>query len=138
MVTQDPEPENDPSVLAEAAVAAAAVSGAAAAKADEASSDAEQAEATAGQAAILAAAAASEAASKPSHDDVAAIVDERLSAFETNFKATLEEVLTSHAETTEPQGEPVKDTLPPSVEPEVKKKKRSFADRFYGRDGDDE
>ena len=136
VVTEGDEPnEAGETVLGEAAVAAAALSGAAAATAQQASGDAEDAEAAAEVANHVANTAVSIAASKPEMEDVEALIDARVSGMEDAILSRLEEMMSQQAAASEPVKEPVKDVMPASVD---KKKKMSFAERYLGiKDGDE-
>ena len=122
------EGEPEGSVLAGAAVEAAAVSGAAAAMAGAASHDAEQAEAKADQASDAAGAALTVAASKPSSEEVDAKIDAKLGSFKDEIVAALKETQARPAVEVQPVVEAPKDTAPKSVE--EPKEKKSWYDRY--------
>lgn len=117
----------DASVLAEAAVASAAVSGAAIATAENADDRAGAAVVKADMAGSLAEAALGEAAAKPSHEDVAHIIDQKLAGLKDEIVAAIKEAT--------PAPKPVvveelkKDEAPKRVESEEKK---TWGQRFLG------
>jgi len=121
------EGDDGESVLAEAAVQSAAVSGAAAAMAGAASHDAEQAEAKADQANDAAGAALTVAASKPSSEEV----DAKIAASQAEILAAiaaLKDVQVDQTLEVQPVAEAPKDTAPKSVE--EPKEKKSWYDRY--------
>ena len=121
------EGEPEGSVLAGAAVEAAAVSGAAAAMAGAASHDAEQAEAKADQANDAAGAALTVAASKPSSEEV----DAKIAASQAEILAAiaaLKDVQVDQTLEVQPAAKAPKDTAPKSVE--EPKEKKSWYDRY--------
>lgn len=126
VVINDKQPE-DTSVLADAAVQAAAVSGVAAATAVDAKADAEQANDKADNAQGTADVAVGIAASKTGPDEVAAIVDAKLTGFK-------DELLTAIRETT-PAAEPVVVTAAPKDEPPKSVEQvehRTWYEKFLG------
>jgi len=133
-VISEEEPE-EPSgdVLAEAAVASAAIAGHASAQADRAvewsgelAEELDEVEAVATHAAI-------ESAGKPSREEVRQIADEAAESALERLAALLSERLAPTM--TEPAAEPKKDEAPESVK--KSKKKKTFAERYLGI-GDDE
>lgn len=137
IIIEDNENE-DGSVLAEAAVAAAAVSGAAHAQAADAAADAEEAEATAELALHQSTKAAEAAVIRPTFEESRAmteeIVDDKIAAAlnrlaERLAPATVEAEVEVHEEP--PPDEP------PSNLKKKTKKKRTFAERYLGMDGEE-
>lgn len=127
-VTTVETPDEDPSVLAQAAVASVGVSAVAAVKSEDALSTAEEANQRAEDAQSMASAALSapqgvsdsEARAIAREEAKALLIElERLRAEETPTEVTVEEV------SVDPQ------VLPPSVE-DVKPKKVTWADKWHG------
>jgi hypothetical protein len=121
------EGEPDGSVLAEAAVASAALGGAAVAKGDEAIRTADEANARADAAGDSASAALSVAAAKPSSDEV----DAKIAASQAEILAAiaaLKDVQVDQTLEVQPVAEAPKDTAPKSVE--EPKEKKGWYDRY--------
>ena len=129
--TVEGPPEGE--VLAEASVAAAALSGAAVVEATHASDDAATAQATADAAAAQAQAASIQAAQGVTTQDVERIADERVDKLVAALQATQAPPTPVVAATVEPP--PERDAAPKSVK--KVKRKSTFRDRYYGRTGDD-
>jgi hypothetical protein len=108
IVTTQEQPEEDPSVLAQAAVMSAAVSGAAAATADEARSDAATAAAQASDAQATGNVALSVASTKVDEERARVIAREEAAA---TLAAALEQVIAKSAPA------PVETSIPPEVAP---------------------
>ena len=123
------EGEPEGSVLAEAAVASAALGGAAVAKGDEAIRTADEANSHAEQAGDTASAALSVAAAKPSSEEV----DAKIAQSQAEILAAIAALKTEEAAPAvevQPVAEAPKDTAPKSVE--EPKKKGSWYERYLG------
>jgi len=134
-IIEEPEEENG-DVLAEAAVASAAIAGHADAQAEravewtgEVADEVEAVEAVATSAAV-------EAASKPGRHEVEELVELKIEDAFARVADLLAERLTP-APAPEPAPAPAKDAAPPSVKKQ--RKRRSFAERYLGigDDGDE-
>lgn len=113
VITSGDEPEEG-SVLAEAAVASAALAGAAAAKAGDAQADAEDAEATADAALHVADTALTHAAGKVGEEEARRIAREEVEAVIADLVAKAAEAKPAEATVEEPEIDP--QVAPPSVE----------------------
>lgn len=134
IITEEPEDESG-EVLAEAAVMSAAVAGHADATAEravewtgEVAEEVEEVEALATEAAVL-------AASKPGRDEVDQIVELKVEDALGRLADLLAERM-APAAAPEPLPEVKKDEAPPSVK--KSRKRKTFAERYYGTGGDDD
>jgi len=120
----------DEGVLAEAAVASATMSGMALASAEAANEEAQEAEDLAVYAHETAEAAIEVASSRPDHETVNRMIDEKLGGLVDALMARLS------TPTTEVEVEVVDDEVPDEVKPKsiekTTKKKKTFADRYRG------
>ena len=130
--TVEGPPEGE--VLAEASVAAAALSGAAVVEATHASDDAATAQATADAAAAQAQAASIQAAQGVTTQDVERIADERVDKLVVALREAQAQPATQVVAATI-EAPPERDAAPKSVK--KVKRKSTFRDRYYGRTGDD-
>lgn len=131
VVTSSEEVE-DPSVLAQAAVASAALSGAAAVRANDANDTADEANARAQGAEALASASLAESASKPDEETTRRIAREEAAA---TLAALLEEA--AHHEPVRAPEPATTEVDPQVLPPSVKKanasgKRHRFADWYHG------
>jgi hypothetical protein len=124
-------PDEGEGVLAEAAVASATMSGIAVATAEAANEEAQEAEDLAVYAHETAEAAIEVASSRPDHETVNRMIDEKLGGLVDALMARL--ATPAH---TEVEVEVVEDEVPDEVKPrsieKTTKKKKSFADRYRG------
>jgi len=132
-IIEEPE-ENEGDVLAEAAVASAAIAGHADAQAERAvewsgeiAEEVEEVEALATEAAVI-------AASKPGRDEVDELVEIKVEDAFSRLADLLSERMAPKVEEA-PAPEPAKDSAPPSVKKQ--RRRKSWAERYYGT-GDDE
>jgi len=133
-IIEEPDEESG-DVLAEAAVASAAIAGHADAQAEravewtgEVADELEQVE-------DLATSAAVTAAAKPDRDEVEELVELKIEDAFSRVADLLAERL-APTPAPEPTPEPAKDAAPPSVKKQ--RRRRSWAERYYGVGGDNE
>jgi chorismate mutase len=134
IITEESDDESG-EVLAEAAVMSAAVAGHADATAEravewtgEVAEEVEEVEALATEAAVV-------AASKPGREEVDEIVELKIEDAMSRLADLLSERM-APAATPEPVAEVKKDEAPPSVK--KSRKRKSFAERYYGLGSDDD
>lgn len=123
-------PDESEGVLAEAAVASAAMSGMAVAAAEAANEEAQEAEDLAVYAHETAESAIEVASSRPDHETVNKMIDEKLGGLVDALMARLSTPATAEVEV-EVVEEVPEEVKPKSIEKTTKKKK-SFADRYRG------
>lgn len=135
------DPEGDPSVLAEAAVASATVAGASLERASHATAEAEEATRSAEDAQGAAYRALDVAVNKISEERAREIAREELAAILSKAETLEEEAETLEVETEAPAVDP--QVLPPSVAKANKTDQRKgflarLADTYHGEGGDEE
>ena len=131
-IIEEPDEESG-DVLAEAAVASAAIAGHADATASEARAETAELGDELESVEAVATGAAVEAASKPGRDEVEELVELKIEdAFSRVADLLADRLKTAPAP--EPTPEPVKDAAPPSVKKQ--RRRKSWAERYYGG-GDD-
>jgi hypothetical protein len=140
-VTVTTTEHEDPSVLAQAAVAAAALAGAAAVRSQDASDDADEADAKADAALAQSNAQLADAANKPTHEETRAIARAEAEAYARECQEWNDAVAEQEAAIA-PEGETNTEGVPDEVLPPSVKKaggvnddgsKPRFRDRYYNK-----